>query len=315
MNVKKICSSLNLLKQCQKYHLPLWQCPHLLFLVMGVVIIAVIVTSYILGVYFVIDPGLVALIILFTATVLLVIAYIVVRSFERLAEASRLKSEFISIVSHQLRSPLSNLNWIIELLMSGEVGRVGKEQVDYFQILKKNSARMNELVSDLLTVSRIETNSLPFKKRDISLEEVVEKMVSGVKPFARASNIKIEVESSKNLPKVFADPFWIEQAVENLLDNAIHYTEGPGTIKIKLEKRGKWLRFEIQDNGVGIPEEDQKYIFTKFFRAENVLRYQTEGAGLGLYIVKSIIERSNGKVSFKSEEGRGSTFWFDLPIR
>ncbi|GAH52539.1 unnamed protein product, partial [marine sediment metagenome] len=188
-------------------------------------------------------------------------------------------------------------------------------QLEYFKILKENNARMRELVSDLLTVSRIETAKLPLKKKEISLEDLIGKIIKELKPFAKASNVKVEFKAQKNLPKVLADPSQIRLVIENLLDNAIRYIKEKGKVEIKLEKIDKYCRFEIKDTGVGIPKEDQKYIFQRFFRSENVMRYQTQGSGLGLYIARSIVKRSGGKIGFKSEEGKGSTFFFTLPIK
>jgi len=315
MDFKNILSQLNILAQCKRYGLPLWQCPQFLFLIMGIIIIGSTLTAYAIGTRYIEEPELVALIILLITAILFIIAVIITRSFERLAEASRMKSEFISVVSHQLRSPLSNLRWAIELLMSGRLGKIEEKQTEYFRILKENSGRMGELVSDLLIVSRIETATLPQKRKEISLEDLIKKLISEFEPFAQASNVEIEFKSEENLPKILADPSQIRLVVENLLDNAVRYIKDRGKVKMLLSRRGQNLYFEIEDNGVGIPKEDQKYIFQKFFRSENILRYQTQGSGLGLYISKAIIERSGGKIGFKSQEGVGSTFWFTLPIK
>ena len=314
MDFKNILSQLNILAQCKRYGLSLWQCPQFLFLIMGIIIIGSTLTAYAIGTRYIEEPELVALIVLLITAILFIIAVIITRSFERLAEASRMKSEFISVVSHQLRSPLSNLRWAIELLMSGRLGKIEEKQTEYFRILKENSGRMGELVSDLLIVSRIETATLPQKRKEISLEDLIKKLISEFKPFAQASNVEIEFKSEENLPKILADPSQIRLVVENLLDNAVRYIKDRGKVKMLLSRRGQNLYFEIEDNGVGIPKEDQKYIFQKFFRSENILRYQTQGSGLGLYISKAIIERSGGKIGFKSQEGVGSTFWFTLPI-
>jgi two-component system phosphate regulon sensor histidine kinase PhoR len=314
MSLKKILAQLNILGQCRQYGVSLWQCPQFLFLIMGIVIITATLVVYTVGTRYIEDPGIVAFVVLLVALVLFIIAFIITRSFERLAEAGRMKSEFISIVSHQLRSPLSNLRWAIELLMSGRVGKIEENQIEYFKILKENSSRMGELVSDLLTVSKIETATLPIKKQEFSIEDLIKKLISNIEPFAKASNVEIKFEASKDLPKVFADPSQIRLVIENLLDNAIRYVKESGIVKIKLETKGDNLYFEIKDNGIGIPKDDQKYIFQKFFRSENVFRYQTQGSGLGLFITKSIVNKSGGKIGFKSEENKGSTFWFTLPI-
>ena len=315
MGFKNILNQLNIPAQCKKYNLSLWQCPQLLFLIMGLIIIVSILTVYAIGTRYIEEPELVALMILLITLILFIIATIITRSFERLAEASRMKTEFISIVSHQLRSPLSNLKWAIELLMSGRLGKTEEKQIEYFIILKENSGRMEELVSDLLIVSRLETATLPLKKKEISLEDLINKLISELQLFTKASNVGIEFKSEEGLPKILADSSQVRLVIENLLDNAVRYIKDNGKVKMSLEKRGQNLYFKIEDNGVGIPKEDQKYIFQKFFRSENVLKYQTQGSGLGLYISKTIIKRSGGKIGFKSQEGVGSTFWFTLPIK
>ncbi len=315
MAIKKFFSQLDFFDQCRKYNIPISQCPQFLFLIMGLVIIFSSTTTYALGTRYIKDPEIVLLLVLSITAVLLIIAYLISRSFERLAQANRLKSEFVSIVSHQLRSPLSNMRWALEILMSGRMGKIEEKQLEYFSILRENSDRMRELVKDLLTVSRIETARLSFKKERFSLEELIKELISSFNSFSKASNTEISFQAEKDLPMVLSDRSKIKLVIENLIDNAIRYTKGKGKIEIKLKKKDGSLYFEIKDNGVGIPKEDQKYIFQKFFRSKNASRYQTEGSGLGLYIVKSILEKAKGKIGFRSQEGKGSTFWFTLPIK
>ncbi|PIP24675.1 MAG: hypothetical protein COX33_00595, partial [Candidatus Nealsonbacteria bacterium CG23_combo_of_CG06-09_8_20_14_all_36_125] len=147
MNVKEILAQLNIIAQCKRYGFSLWQCPQFLFLIMGIIIGIAAITSYAIATRYIADPQLAALMVFSITTILFIIANIITRSFERLAEANRMKSEFISVVSHQLRSPLSNLRWVIELLMSGRFGKIEEKQTEYFKILKENNARMEELVS------------------------------------------------------------------------------------------------------------------------------------------------------------------------
>ncbi len=315
MSFKKILDQLNIIDKCRKYGISLWQCPQFLFLIMGMIIIGSTLTAYAVGNRYIEDPEIVALIALLITAILFIIAFTITRSFEKLAEASRMKSEFISIVTHQLRAPLSNLRWTLEILMAGRVNSVSEKQLEYFKVLKENSDRMRRLIEDLLIVSRIETAKLPLRKQELSLEELIEELIRKFEPLARVSNVEISFEREKELPRIFTDPSQIKLAVENLLDNAIRYIKDKGKVLIKLKKQGKNLYFEINDNGVGIPKEDQKYVFQKFFRSENILKYQTQGTGLGLYITKSIIERLSGKIGFTSEENKGSTFWFTLPIK
>ncbi|MBI2042469.1 MAG: HAMP domain-containing histidine kinase [Candidatus Nealsonbacteria bacterium] len=313
MPFQEIIDQLNFPAQCKKYGLPLRNCPQFLFLIMGGAIGVTALVTYNLGTRYFVDPNTVALIVMFLTVLLFTISFSIIRSLERIAEANRMKSEFISIVSHQLRSPLSNLKWSTELLSSGRLGEIPRKQGEYLQIIEENIIRMGELVSDLLMVSRIEQGKLPLEKTTFSLVDVAEQIINKIKPFAQASNVEIIFEAQPNLKPVFADLSQTKSAIENLLDNAVRYTKARGQVKIKIEQRRGGLLFMIKDSGVGIPTNDQKHIFQKFFRSANVLKHQTQGSGLGLYIVKSIIEKSGGRIWFNSREGEGTTFWFTLP--
>jgi two-component system phosphate regulon sensor histidine kinase PhoR len=312
MNLKEIYYQLNLPAQCKRYNVPLWQCPQFLFLIMGMIIIIAAIVAYLIGIHYIENPQLIALIVLGLSGILFIFAYVINVSFEKLAEASRIRTEFVRIVSHQLRSPITNLSWAIDSLMAGDLGRVEKSQLEYFQILKENSSRMKELIEDLLITSRIEEGTLPIKKEKVSLIEITQNLISQFLPFARASNVEIKFDFDKNLPEIFTDPNQIKVAIENLLDNAIRYTGRKGEVKIDLKKREKEILFEIKDNGLGIPYEDQKYIFQKFFRSKSK---EGGGTGLGLFITKSIIEKLGGKIWFESKEGEGTKFYFTLPIK
>jgi len=312
MDFKRIIEQLNLLAQCQRYRVPLWQCPQFLFLIMGIIIVGAAITAYLIGMRYIEDPEIIALMVLALSGILFILTYIITISFEKLAEANRMKSEFVKIVSHQLRSPITNVSWAIDSLMSGGLGRIQKSQLEYFKILKENSSRMKELIKDLLITSRIEEGALPIRKEKVSLVKIVESLISEFKPFALASNVKVEFDFDKNLPEIFTDSHQIKVVIENLLDNAIRYIKRKGKVKIHLEKKENDIYFRIEDNGIGIPEEDQKYIFQKFFRSKSE---EKQGTGLGLFLTKSIIERLGGKIWFESEEGKSTTFWFNFPIK
>ena len=324
MTFKEIIGQLNVFQECKKYNLRLWQCPSFLFFVMGLVIIVAIIATYQIGTRYIESPEIVTLIVLIVVVVLLIMNFSITKSFESLAEANRMKSEFISIVSHQLRSPLVNLRWAIDFLVS-EKNKISEEKEnEYFNILRENSDRMGKLISDLLIVSRIETSGFPLEKTEVSLEEIVKQMLQEFKPFIEACNIEINYQVEDNLPKVVADPDKIKIVVENFLDNATRYVstrqdakpaeKRQGKVKVELSTKGKKVYFKVKDNGIGIPKNDHKFIFQKFFRARNALKHQTQGTGLGLCITKSIVEKSGGNIGFKSQVGKGSTFWFTLPI-
>ncbi len=311
-NNKKISYSLNIFAQCRRYSLSIWQCPQFLFVVMGVLIIISSLVVYIIGRCYVESPAIIALMVLLLAGVLFIIAFIIIHSFEKLAEVSRLKTEFVNIVSHQLRAPITNLRWVIDLL---ELKKGEAIQKEYIDILKENSDRMEELIRDLLIISRIEQGEFSLKEQDVCLVELVKEMIVKFQPIAKGLHINITTDFQKDLPNIFVDRSQIKLVLENFLENAIHYSRNSGIIKIKLCKKKDNLYFEINDNGIGIPKEDHKFIFQKFFRARNVLKHQTQGSGLGLFIAKSIIQRSKGSIGFSSQKGEGSTFWFTIPIK
>jgi signal transduction histidine kinase len=313
--INQILKSLNVLGECQSYGIPLWQCPPFLFLLMGLVIIASIFSAYFLGTRYIDSPFIVFAFVSCLAIFLLILAFIIVRSFEKLAQANRIKSEFINIISHQIRTPISSLKWLIDVLTDSSRKFNQDEQKEYLNIIKENIERMRLLVSDLIIVSRIDSGSLNYKKEEFDLVSLVEDMIKKFEGFAQASNVKIQFYKDDNIPKVFADQNHIKTVLENLFHNAIRYIYGGGLVKVVLRNSNKGVYFEIEDNGVGIPQEDQKYVFQKFFRARNIMRHQTQGSGLGLYIVKSIIDLSRGKIGFESEENKGSKFWFILPTK
>jgi len=315
VDFKKIINQLNIFYQSRKDNIPLWQYPQFLFLIMGIITIAIISATYAIGIRYINEPEVVILIILILSVILLIITFIITQSFERLVEANRLKSEFVSIVSHQLRSPLSNIRWAIELLMSGRLGKIEEAQLDYFRILKDNSSRMSELARDLLIVSRIEQGKLPLNVQHISLVGLIKGLIADFQPFVQASNIEIVFESDDNIPDILTDPSQVKLIIENLLDNAVRYIKEKGKVEIKLKRKDDSLVFQIKDNGVGIPQTDQKYIFQKFFRSSNILKHQTQGTGLGLFITKAIAEKMGGEIKFKSEENKGTIFWFTFPIK
>jgi signal transduction histidine kinase len=319
MSFEKIFEELNFLKQCRRYRISLWQCPSFLFILIGLVIIGTM-----LGIYFIANkytqaPEMVALIILGVTTFLMIVGYSVIQGFNRLVEVNRMKSEFVSVASHQLRTPLTSLKWSLDMLLSGRLNDSWEHQLEQLKIAKENNQRMIDLVNDLLDVSRIEDGSLGLKPGKVNLLNLIQGLISEYDFLAKASNIILEFETKDDLSarnrEIFADPKRIKLVINNLIDNAIRYTYGGGSVKIRLKNKNKLIRCEVEDNGAGVPKKEQKYIFQKFFRSQNIMKYQTEGTGLGLFIAKAIIEASGGKMGFESREKRGSVFWFELPIK
>jgi len=315
--IKKFLNQINIRNQCKRYGVPLWQCPQFLFLIMGFGIILTVLLTYFLGTDYIEDPSIVFFIVVFLTIFLITISYTITNSFERLAEVARMKSQFVSVASHHLRSPVTNLRWVIEFLMSGRAGNIRDGQKKYFEILEKNTKKMNILLRDLLIVSRFESGDFFSDKKETSLVEITQKALLDLKEEIDSFNAEINLNIEESLGKVFVDPLQIEIVIRNLLENAIFYGEKEQKTKVEvtIEKNSKKVYFKVKDDGIGISETDKKNIFKKFFRSQNATEYQTTGSGLGLYINKIIIENLGGKIGFKSKENEGSTFWFYLPIK
>lgn len=230
---------------------------------------------------------------------------------EKLIE--KMKTEFVSVAAHQLRTPLSAIKWTIRMILDGDVGEINEEQRELLEQTYISNERMIRLINDLLDVSRIEEGRLLYDQKDARIEDVLESVIEASQEMLRNKNMVLEV-NKKETPKVKIDKEKIGVVIQNLLENAIKYTEQGGKIKITLDNDEKNVIFKIEDSGVGIPKSQQDRIFTKFFRAENVTRMETNGTGLGLYTTKNIVQAHKGQIWFESEENKGTTFYFTIPI-
>lgn len=310
----KIVNDLNLKKQAEDLGVKVWLTPGFLFLVMGLVAAVIMTATYYISRNSD-DPKILVIAESLVAIVILVIGSAIIRMVEQIAKVNKMKSEFISIASHQLRTPLSAIQWETELLITKYKKGLNEKQLEAVSTIGSSVFRMIKLVNDLLDVTRIEQKRLILRKIYLDIAKITEEVIGGVLPLARARNIELVMGTKKKMPQVMGDPEKIKMVIENLVNNAIKYTANKGKIDIKITTREKFLVFSVKDNGVGIPEEQHSRVFDKFFRSDNAVRYQTEGTGLGLYIAKNIIEQSGGRIWFNSVENLGSIFYFSLPIK
>lgn len=224
------------------------------------------------------------------------------------------KTEFVSLASHQLRTPLSSVNWYAEMLLAGDGGKLNDEQTTFVKEIYTGNQRMVDLVNSLLNVSRLELGTFAVEPEPTDVVAMVKDVFKEMQPSVLEKKIKTNFEYSQDIPIIQADPKLFRIVFQNLLSNAIKYTPDSGQVTLKLGRDKKNLLVEVSDTGYGIPKGDQSRIFQKLFRAENVRERDTEGTGLGLYIIKSIIDHAGGKINFKSEENKGTTFYLEIPL-
>ena len=312
MEARVLFDKLNLFRECRDYNLSIWQCPGFIFLVLGIVNIVAMVGTYFISSRFTEQPEMTALIVIGVSIFIFVLSHAVTDGFDKLAQANKMKTEFVSVASHQLRTPLSGMRWSLNLIKEGKCSQV--ENATFINLIQENTDRMIRLVNDLLDVSRIEMGKNTFIPRQTNIYVLFQKIVDNSFLYAQANNITLQLEAPDTLPNVYTDPDKISLVIQNLVDNAIKYTKGKGEVKIVLAEEKKFVKITIQDTGVGIPKNQQKHIFQKFFRSDNIMKHQTIGTGLGLFIAKAVVKQSGGQIWFESEEGKGTTFYFTLPI-
>ncbi len=226
-----------------------------------------------------------------------------------------LQSDFINLTSHQLRTPLSGTKWLLELLQKSDTGNLTKKQKDFIEKIYSSNERMITLVNDLLEVTRIENGENKLYLQPTDLISIIRGLIKEKEKDVKKKNLQISFTTEQEpFPLINSELNKIRQAISNIIINSISYTPAGGKIIIDLRTENGKVLVKIADTGVGIPKDQQKDIFTKFFRGNNVRSMETTGTGLGLYISKSFIEASGGKLWFESTLGKGTTFYFTLPI-
>ncbi|MBI4128348.1 MAG: HAMP domain-containing histidine kinase [Parcubacteria group bacterium] len=235
---------------------------------------------------------------------------------ERNEVISNLKSRFVSVAAHQLRTPLSAVKWTTKLLLDQEFGTLNPEQQELLENGYTANERMIRLVNDLLNLARIEEGKFEYHFKELPATPLFEKLTNEFTPLADRRGITIQCE--REIPDtmtIVADADKLFLALANILDNAVRYNLPNGRVVIRLTAKDDFLNVAVRDTGIGIAPDDADKIFSRFYRGANAVRTETEGSGLGLFLARNIIERHGGTIRFESKEGKGTTFFFTLPLR
>lgn len=310
---QRLSDEFNLKKQAEELGVSVWQTPSFLFIVMGVIIIAAMTGIYVVSAHYD-SPEVVVISESLVVILLFTIGNSIIRTVEEIAKANKMKTEFVSIASHQLKTPISEMKWQIELLLVKFSTGLSVRQTEIMNEIAHSSEKMGRLVNDLLDVARIDQGQLALAKEKVNFCDLASDTIESQRIFAKAKNIDLVMSCNLDQLIVFADRRRLSVVIDNLVSNAIKYIDGQGKVEIVIESNDGFAQICVRDDGVGIPKNEQDNISKKFFRSNNSIKNRTDGTGLGLYIAKNIVEQSGGKLWFKSIENVGSEFYFSIPL-
>ena len=234
------------------------------------------------------------------------------RANEKLKTMDETKDEFISMASHQLRTPLTSVKGYVSMVLEGDAGPLNEMQTKLLEQSFVSSQRMVFLIADLLNLSRLKTGKFVIDAKPTNLAEVVQGEIEQLKDTAKGRNLSLDYQKPADFPELMLDETKIRQVIMNFVDNAIYYTPSGGKITINLKETKTAVEFTVVDNGIGIPPAEQHHLFNKFFRAKNAQKARPDGTGLGLFMAKKVIVAQGGALVFKSTVGKGSTFGFSF---
>ena len=232
---------------------------------------------------------------------------------EQLRSLEQRKTEFVTVATHQMRTPLSAVRWTLQMLASGDVGPISDEQKKFIQQAYDSNNRLIALLQDMLFADKLDSGHLSITDSSSNAASTITDLVRELTPVAEHKGVTLHLDSIEGNPTVGMDAQHMRAVIQNLVENAVKYTPHGGTVTVAVTAQDKTMTISVKDTGIGIPEIAREQLFSRFFRAKNAVSMVTDGTGLGLYIAKRIIERYNGTITFTSTEGQGSTFIITLP--
>jgi PAS domain S-box-containing protein len=241
-------------------------------------------------------------------------AILIFRDMSEEMQNDRLKMDFIGIASHQLRTPLTAVITYAHMLEENFGGKLSDIQLSFVNVIITASRRMNELVGTLLNITRIEAGNIRIEPKLVQIGNIIQEILDELKPEADSKRIQLNLQVQTELERIKTDRLLAHEVFANVISNAIKYTPPGGKILVTITDRFNDIVVSVKDNGYGIPVEDQRFIFIKFFRSSDAMKHDVSGTGLGLYLTKVLVDNLGGEIWFKSLKNKGTTFFVSLPL-
>jgi len=297
--------------ESRQYGVPFWKLPDFLILIMAFVNIIGMLFTYYLALNFVDDPRTAVIFVAIESAIILVIGSIVAESSRKVITNYRLKEEFIDLVSHQIRSPITNVKWNLELLSQE---KLTIKQKKYIERLGGSVENIVSLVNDFVYLSRLDQSKKELTLKKVDLIKTVKSVMKEMKLFSSSRGIKIKFADNSSLKYARTDQKKIEIVLNNVLENAVKYSYEESEIEVEVYDKRDRLIIRVEDRGCGISSESQPFIFDKFYRAMDAKKLAADGTGVGLYVSKILLKEMNGEIWFESKKEEGTTFFISLPV-
>jgi len=297
-------------EEAAQYGVPFWKLPDFLILIMAFINITGMLFTYYLALNFVDDPRTAVVFVAIESAIILIVGSVVAESSRKVITSYKLKEEFIDLVSHQIRSPITNIKWNLELLKQEKTTKVQNKYVDR---LASSVENVVSLVNDFVYLSRLEQSKKELTFQKIDIKKTIKVLLSEMKIFASSKGIKIRLIDNSDNSYTKIDQKKTKIVINNVIENALKYSSDDSEVEIKLYNKKSKLIIEIIDDGCGISEESQPFIFDKFYRALDAKKLASDGTGVGLYVSKILLKEMNGEIWFDSKKDEGSIFFISLP--